>query len=237
MKKTILIALVITFLFSLQPISASACDGDRCPQTGPVITDDYVDEYYYQLTTANGIYVVEKDGIAFYRDNVLIHHWDCKIGENDYLFKDLYGQVYAQIGNRICHFVGDNIVIDISNVISHYYHDGYYYAFYMIGSDLYFWSPERTCFIAMDVDEAIIDHTYGFYRQGDKVYALNATFYRIVNASDQYLEYYPVPAVLLGTGAIADYSSKLTWDASQQTWNSVERAFDKYYGLARYIWG
>lgn len=237
MRKTILIALILALLFSLQPISANACEGGCDSQTQPTSSDEYIDEYYYQLTATNGVYVIEKDGISFYRDKVLIRHWDCKTSEGDYLFVDLYGHIFAQIGNRICHFAGNNIVIDVSNVICHHYQDGYFYAFYMVGSDLYFWSPERSCFLAMDVDEAVINHSYGFYRQGDKVYALNTTFYRIANATDEYLENYPVPVVLLGTGTILDYSKQLTRGASQQSWDQVEQMFDNYYGLNRYVWG
>ena len=215
MKKTILIALILALLFTLQPVSANACEGG-CDSTPPATSnDEYVDESYYQLTATNGVYVIEKDGISFYRNNVQIRHWSCKTSENDYLFKDLYGHIYAQIGNRIVHFVGDHIVVDASNIICHHYQDGYFYAFYMVGSDLYFWSPERSCFLAMDVDEAVINHSYGFYRQGDMVYALNTTFYRIANATDEYLENYPVPVVLLGGGTILDYSKELTRGASQ----------------------
>ena len=238
MKKTILIALILALLFSVYPVSAHACEGGCDSQTPAATADDeQVDEYYYQLIATNGGYVIENDGVAFYRDNVLIRKWECKTSENDYLFKDIHGYIYAQIGNRICHFVGNNIVIDASNVICHHYQDGYYYAFYMVGSDLYFWSPERSCFIAMDVDEAVINHSYGFYRQGDKVYALNTTFYRIANATDEYLENFPVPTVLLGGGTILDYSKQLTRGDSQQSWDQVEKIFDDYYGLNRYVWG
>jgi hypothetical protein len=237
MKKTILIALILALLFTLQPVSANACEGG-CDSNPPTTSnDEYVDESYYQLTATNGVYVIEKDGISFYRNNVQIRHWSCKTSENDYLFKDLYGHIYAQIGNRIVHFVGDHIVVDASNIICHHYQDGYFYAFYMVGSDLYFWSPERSCFLAMDVDEAVINHSYGFYRQGDMVYALNTTFYRIANATDEYLENYPVPVVLLGGGTILDYSKELTRGASQQSWDQVEQMFDNYYGLNRYVWG
>ena len=240
MKRSILITLILALLFTLQPVSAFACEGgcdQPRPTSTPSVADEAVDEHYYQLTATNGVYVIEKDGVSFYRNDVQIRHWDCKTSENDYLFKDLYGRIFAQIGNRIYHFSNSNLVIDASNVICHYYKDGYFYAFYMVGSDLYFWSPERSCFLAMDVDEAVINHSYGFYRQGEKIYALNTTFYRIANATDEYLESYPVPAILLGTGTILDYSSQLTRGASQQSWDQVEELFDKYYGLNRYVWG
>lgn len=48
MRRTILIALILALLFSLQPISANACEGGCDSQTQSTSSDERIDEHYYQ---------------------------------------------------------------------------------------------------------------------------------------------------------------------------------------------
>lgn len=184
----------------------------------------------------NGSYALLDDKVVFYRDQVEINAWDRQTTDGDFLFSDeSTNQVYAMIGERIYAFNSGNMVHKASNIISYSQIDQYFYAIYMVGNDLFFWSPMFSHFIAEDVDEAELVYGHLLYRINKKVYAVNVALYNLAHTRAEYDELVPIPTVLLGKGEIQTYADELlpTEDAGY-----IERAanFDRFYGLNRFIW-
>lgn len=191
---------------------------------------------YSTIDVDNGTYEIGENHIGFYREGVEINGWDHETCADDFLFQSVWSHdVYGKIGNRIYLFRYGNMIHKVSNVIDYVFLDGYFYAIYMIGDDLYFWSPMFDHFIAEDVDDVALVYGHLLYQKGDLCYAVNALFYNLANCSNGYDEMVPVPSVLLGKGPLRRYSFRLE-PSKDKSYTELAADFDRYYGLLRYVW-
>jgi len=230
MKKITAILLPLLLLAMFLPIQtfAESNSGDLPPAICDAANDVYV--------ARNGSYALLDDEVVFYRDQAEINSWERHTTDGDFLFSDASTNlVYAMIGERIYVFNAGNMTRKASNIISYSQIDQYFYAIYMVGDDLYFWSPMFSHTIAEDVDDAMLIYGHLLYRVDKKVYAVNASLYNLAYTRPEYDELVPIPKILLGEGKIQKYADELL---PNENADYIERAadFDRFYGLNRFIW-